>query len=331
MRKALKIFLGFIVAVTVLVLIGYILGRPQTEIKWGINYSTRRAVDLDMKPEDLFITIVNDLKPQSIRLPIYWEDIEAQQGQFDFRLYDRLLAEADRRNIEIIASLGHKQPRWPECHHPDWWNSLSGSQQDEALLTMLEKTVTHLKAHSSIKAWQVENEPFFPYGPDCPTVNRKLYKQELQIVRELDSRPLIGTDSGEKGSWLTTAWSGVDILGATMYREVYHDKKARYQTYPLPAWTYNVKAGWVKLLSGTNKTIGVELQAEPWFAGTGAQGTPLPEQLAHMNPEILRNNIAYARQVGFAENYLWGAEWWYWLARQGDPSLLTEAKILYQK
>ncbi len=330
-QKIVKVFIWAIVGLVLLSLVGFILGRPQTEIKWGVNFSTRRALDLDMQPEELFMTVLDDLQPQSIRLPIYWEDIEARPGQFNFSLYDRLLSEADKRGIEIIASLGHKQPRWPECHHPDWWASLPTEEQDTTVLNMISKSVAHLKAHPSIKAWQIENEPFFPYGPDCPTINRGLYKQELATVRQLDSRPLIGTDSGEKGSWLTTAWSGVDILGATMYREVYHDKKGRYMTYPIPAWTYNIKAGWVRLFSGADNSIGVELQAEPWFAGKGAQQTPLPEQLTHMNPEILRINIEYARQVGFAENYLWGVEWWYWLANQGDPSLVNEAKILYHK
>jgi hypothetical protein len=35
-----------------------------------------------------------------------------------------------------------------------------------------------------------------------------------------------------------------------------------------------------------------------------------------MNPKVFSQNVAYARSVGFADNYLWGVEWWYWLAKQ---------------
>jgi hypothetical protein len=332
LRKFFIILLSAFLGLLVLGVFLYMLGQPLREPTWGLNYSTARAKDLDFDPERLFFTILNDLNPHSIRLPAYWEDIEPVQGQFDFSRYDRMLDETDMRGTDVIIVLGYKQPRWPECHAPNWWKELPKDQQDAAIIEMVHQSIMQLRHHTSITAWQIENEPFFPYGPDCPTVDRGLYKLELAMVRALDKRPLIGTDSGEKGAWLPIAWTGVDILGATMYREVYYDKQSRYLTYPLPAWTYNVKAGLVRLLSRANRTIGVELQAEPWFAGKGAQETPLPEQLAHMNPVILQRNINYAAQTGFEENYLWGVEWWYWMEKvHNDSSLIQAAKPLFKK
>lgn len=331
-RLAVKIFISLLIFLILLALVGYALGKPQEKVSWGINYSTVRAKDLNFDPEQLFIQILDDLQPTHIRLPAYWEEIEVLPTQFNFDLYHRLLAETDKRGIKVILALGHKQPRWPECHHPEWWKQMTATEQDRAVLTMIEKSVGELRSHPSIVAWQVENEPLFPYGPDCPIIGRQLYVQELDLVRSLDSRPIISTDSGEKGAWLPVAWGGIDILGSTMYREVYHDKRQRYLTYPIPAWTYNVKAGLVRLFSGANQTIGVELQAEPWFAGKGAQQTPYAEQLEHMSPEILQRNINYARQVGFSENYLWGTEWWYWLNKvHKDDSLIQTAKQLFKQ
>ncbi len=312
--------------------LGYCVALPKKEIDWGINYSSLRAVDLEMEPLPLFRTILDDLSPAVVRLPAYWEELEPSQDQFNFSMIDSLLAETDKRNTKVLLVVGLKQPRWPECHQPTWSYSLSPDQQDEAVLKMINKTVDHLKTHSSIAAWQVENEPFFKYGPDCPTISQDLYKKELAEIRKLDNRPLVGTDSGEKGIWITTAWSGVDVMGATMYREVYADKKNRYETYPLPAWTYNVKAGLVRLLSGANKTIGVELQAEPWFTGGNAQSTPVDEQLKHMNAEIFNRNVAYAQKTGLSENYLWGAEWWYWMKqKQNNSTLVDAAKQLFNQ
>lgn len=332
-QRVLKIIIIILLAVASVAVIGFLFAKPQQNITWGINFSSARAVDLGFEPIQLFHAILEDLKPDKVRIPAYWEELEPTPGQYDFTMIDALLAEAKNYDTEVIVVLGHKQPRWPECHHPSWWNELSKEEQNLSLIKMVEATVSHLKDNQTIIAWQVENEPFFKYGPECETISHTLYKQELNAVRNIDSsRPLIGTDSGEKGIWLTTAWAGIDTFGATMYREVYLDKKGKYLTYPLPPLTYNIKAGLLRILSGANKTIGVELQAEPWFAGSDAQHTPKDEQLKHMNPEIFFNNIDYARRVGFSENYLWGAEWWYWLqTNQNDSSMVDAAKKLFKE
>jgi hypothetical protein len=150
-------------------------------------------------------------------------------------------------------------------------------------------------------------------------------------VRRLDSRPIIATDSGEKGAWVNVSRTDIDLLGATMYREVYYEKQDKYVTYPMPWWGYNIKAGYVKLLTGKD-VIGVELQTEPWLKISNPNTTPPSEQLVHMNPDIFNKNIQYAAKVGFSENYLWGVEWWYWLQKTtGDSSMITTAKTLFNK
>jgi hypothetical protein len=46
-----------------------------------------------------------------------------------------------------------------------------------------------------------------------------------------------------------------------------------------------------------------------------------------MNPEHLRENLAFVQRTGFDEAYLWGVEWWYWLKEtQGEPSMWEEGK-----
>ena len=80
------------------------------------------------------------------------------------------------------------------------------------------------------------------------------------------------------------------------------------------------------------KILGVELQAEPWFA-TDVYRTPLTEQKTLMNKKLLINNADYAKAIGFEQNYFWGTEWWYWLGKkQGDWTLWQTAReLLSQK
>lgn len=329
-----KVLLAIVLVVIVLGIMGYVAAPATDSPVWGINFSASRARDLDLEPIALFTTILDDLQVKHVRLPLYWNTFEPEKNNYDFTEIGTLLDIAQEHDVQVILVLGRKLPRWPECHEPAWFAGLSLEEQNQAVLQEIVVAVRTLESNPTIVAWQLENEPFFEYGPDCPVIDKDLYKKELATIRQWDSlqRPIIGTDSGEKGAWLPTAWTGIDIFGSTMYRQVYLDKKQRYTTYPLPAWTYRVKAGWVRLFSKADRSFGVELQAEPWFAGVGAQQTQLAEQLRLMNRQVLLENIDYARASGLEQHYFWGAEWWYWLAKvHQDSSLIETVKPLFKE
>jgi hypothetical protein len=51
-----------------------------------------------------------------------------------------------------------------------------------------------------------------------------------------------------------------------------------------------------------------------------------------MNPDKLKENVAFAQKVGFPEAYLWGAEWWYWLkTEKNHPELWETARTIFNK
>lgn len=296
-------------------------------LSWGITFSPRQAEYLGFDWKTVYLDMLNDLKPQKLRLLSHWEMIELQKGEYDFTIPDEQLIEAEKRGIEVIMVLGLKQPRWPECHHPAWYNELSKTEKDQALLNYVKQSVDHFKQFQSIKVWQVENEPLFSFGHECPQSDEEILTKEIEIVRKSDDRPVLLTDSGEIGRWLPTAKFNPDIFAPTMYRVV-HNPKTGYFKYPLPPIFFRVKAGIVRTFSGVDNFIGSELQAEPWFADDFYR-TPLSEQLSLMNQKIFLSNIEYAKKVGFQENYLWGVEWWYWLAKkQGDWGMWNVVKNL---
>lgn len=331
LKKVLVISGSIILGLVLLCAFFFYLGKPKPNPIWGITYSYLRAQELGFEPTELLQKMLTDLHPQKIRLPAYWAELEPQQNNFDFKLVDQLLEEAKTSNTKVVLVIGNKQPRWPECHAPLWIKSLDSAGQENATLNMIEQTVNHFKTNSAISEWQIENEPFFEYGLDCPPVDAGLFQKEVEQIKKFDNRPIISTDSGEKGVWVTTARTGIDILGATMYREVFYDKQDKFVTYPIPWWVYNIKAGLVKLLTGKS-VIGVELQAEPWLKISSPWDAPIADQHAHMNPTIFNTNIEYATKVGFSENYLWGAEWWYWLQKNhNDSSMVDAAKQLFNK
>ncbi|MBI2355857.1 MAG: beta-galactosidase [Candidatus Doudnabacteria bacterium] len=326
--KTTKAVIVIVIVVVSILSYFYFQFEPKDLVQFGLNFSVPHAQYLGFDWKTLYLDVLNDLKPKKIRLMAYWDMIEPMKDKFDFQIMDEMLIEAGKQGIDVILVVGRKQPRWPECHEPKWVRELdSETEKENAQVRMIERAVGHFRQFSAIKVWQVENEPLFEFGYECPKLGEELVRREIEAVKGLDARPVLLTDSGEKGAWVATAKLGADMFGSTMYRTVYQPRLGYYQ-YPLPSFFYRIRAGWLKKFTGIEKVIGVELQAEPWFR-EGIEKTALSDQLSLMNPKVFERNITYAKKVGFEENYLWGVEWWYWLAhKHNDWGMWEEAKSL---
>src|SRR4030042_930971 len=105
--------------------------------------------------------------------------------------------------------MGMKTPRWPECHLPQWAKGLPEQEQQEAILGLIKNIVLRYENSGSIWGWQVENEPFFPFG-ECPWSDSDFVKKEIELVKFLDKqqRPILISDSGENSFWLKPAQLG---------------------------------------------------------------------------------------------------------------------------
>jgi len=189
--------------------------------------------------------------------------------------------------------------------------------------------VEHYKNQPAILTWQVDNEPLVDWFGNCPKPDKNFVKEEIALIKSLDLRPVLITDSGELSTWVRAARLG-DYFGTTMYRVVWN-KYIGYWSYDwfLPSAFYTIKAK----LNGLDldKVIVAELQTEAWLRDDISK-IPLEEQKKSINPEQFRKNIGVARRTGFSEAYLWGVEYWYWLKdKHNDSSLYNEAKKLWSR
>ncbi len=48
-----------------------------------------------------------------------------------------------------------------------------------------------------------------------------------------------------------------------------------------------------------------------------------------MDLEKVDEIIAYAQETRYDKQYLWGAEWWYWLKSQGHPELWERGQEIF--
>jgi hypothetical protein len=298
-----------------------------TPIEWGVTFSETYAKELGLDWKQVFVATLDELGVKNYRIAVPWNIVEPTSGSYDFSDFDWMLDQAETRNAKVFLAIGRRTPRWPECHTPDWAKTTSLTDQNKKLMDLLQAEVTHFKNRSSVVAWQVENEPLLDIFGVCPPGNVKLLSDEVRLVKSLDkTRPIIVTDSGELSFWVRTGWNA-DILGISMYRQTWN-KWFGYFFYPITPAFYREKAAAVFPI--VKKVIVTELQAEPWPANqTPIPQTPIPEQYKSMNARRFRDNIEFARRVGFSEVYLWGVEWWYWIREHGDPSFWNAAKVLF--
>ena len=327
--------------ITILIIILVIIGlyifsfsldfSENKEPIYGVTFSEKYAVDLELDWQTAYLAILDGLKVKNIRLIAYWDEIEKTQDSFDFSKLDWQVGEASNRDVDIILVVGRRAPRWPECHDPVWLSRLAPLAVEQQQLEFINETVDRYKNNDSINGWQVENEPLFAWFGECPKPSKKFLKQEIELVKALDStRPVIITDSGELNHWQGAAGLA-DILGTTLYRIVWNDKTGFWDYFFVPPALYHYKAELTKLLHKNLQDIIVtELQMEPWTMDQRMVELSLADQQRSFTLTRFKDNIVYVRKAGFSEVYLWGAEYWYWLAQQGHPEIWQEAKLLWQ-
>ena len=317
----LTIFLFFI----------FILSRghiyKKNELEYGITFSQKKCEELNLNWKQVYLAALDELKIKKLRIAAYWDEIEISDNQFIWDDLDWQVAQASDRNSEIILAVGGRLPRWPECHFPELTNGLTKKQREEKTLNYIKEVIDRYKDNKQIVAWQIENEPFLSHFGECPKLDKNFLDAEIALVRKLDNRQIIITDSGELSIWVPAA-KRADIFGTTMYRDTYSKHLKRYIHYPIAPGFFRFKQNIAKIFANPKKWIVIELQAEPW----GPKAYHLLSQEDRdrtMTLQKFKEIIEFASKTGFKEFYLWGVEYWYWERAEGRAEMWNEAMKLF--
>lgn len=305
----------------------YFMDLSRPDFTLGVNFSKSYSEYLGLDWQQTYLAILDELKVKNVRLTAPWNEVEPQKDAFDFAAVDWQVAQAVKRGVDITLVVGRRTPHWPECHDPRWISGLPDKIVQDRQLKMVKTVIERYQGEKNIKIWQVENEPFLNAFGVCPTSDPDLLKREVALVKTLDTRPVIVTDSGEIGTWIAPA-RAADLFGTTLYRVTYNPLLG-YFYYHIPPVFYSLKA-WLVGRPGAEVYIS-ELQAEAWTP-SGVLNTAIEEQLKSMDAERLINHVRYAQRTGFRGAILWGAEWWYWLKVENDePSLWAAAGAIFRE
>lgn len=306
---------------------------PQKELNYGVTFSNIYAEQLGLDWRDAYIKTLDDLKVKNIRLVAYWTDIEAEQDSFDYSKIRWQVEEAQKRDINVLLTVGRKVPRYPECFEPSWWKDIQDERiRDIELYEYVKRSIIELKGYDAIKMWQIENEPYWPFG-DCKyPIKTETLKKEIALVRNLDSREILVQDSGEGGYWLATYRLG-DKLGISMYRKIWYDfwgllfNEFIYFQYPLAYWSYKLKADVIGI--PYEDIYVTELQGEPWGPGINSSLSNEEKDMSMSRQDFI-NTLSYAQKAGFKNLYFWGVEWWLWeKEHNNNPFFWDAAKAIF--
>ncbi len=328
-----RLFLLFLCLIVLLSLVVFWLSQkplPET-ITYGMSFNTMYAKELGLNWQETYDAIIDDLGVRHLRLAAHWPMVEPVPAVYNFEELDYQIAKAGSVGAEVILAVGRRLPRWPECHLPAWTQDLDNDARNKAQLAYMTQVVERYRDNQTVKYWQIENEPFLKVFAfeECGDLDVDFFETEIALVRELDpSRQILVTDSGNLGTWYE-AYKYGDIFGTSVYVHFWNPELGQFRTF-LPAWFYRFKEGLLASIYGEKPVFLIELSAEPWLVAPVTE-VPVDVQFGRMDLDKFNDIIEYAEKTRFQKQYLWGAEWWYWLKLSGRGEFWERGQELFSE
>lgn len=331
LRRHKKVFCWLIgLLVFGLLVVVLLAQKPKPEsITYGMSFNTLYAEELGLDWLETYDAIIDELGVRHLRLAAHWPMIEPEADEYNWVELDYQLAKAEAVGAEVVLAVGRRLPRWPECHVPEWAAELTWEEQQQHILEYMQTVVERYKDNPAITYWQVENEPYLEVfaKEHCGEFDERFFEGQVEFMRVLDdSRPLLVTDSGNLGLWAGPYRNG-DAFGTSVYVHFWNPEVGQFRTV-LPPWFYRVKDNLMALRYGEKETMLIELSAEPWLLEP-ITAVDVETQFSRMDMEKFMDILDYAERTHFEKQYLWGAEWWYWLIDKGHPEMWEYGKSLF--
>ncbi|OGL39902.1 hypothetical protein A3J32_02720 [Candidatus Saccharibacteria bacterium RIFCSPLOWO2_02_FULL_46_7] len=330
-RKAGSLLIAVFVAFSVAsysVAQWYINKHANQPLTLGASFIADYARNFSLDPKQTLEAMLADLNLKQVRLVSYWKNIESQQGKYDFSDLDWQFELANKYGADVSLAIGLRQPRWPECHEPDWAKNQSKDFWQPKLYAYMEAVVDRYKNNPALQGYELENEFFMKVCGKCTDFDRQRLIEEYKMVKSWDPNHEVIVSRSDNWIGIPIGEPKPDKYAISIYKRVWDAIVThRYFEYPLPPWFYASLAGWGELFNDRDMVVH-ELQAEPWPPkGMELWEAPLTEQYKSMDAKRFKDRINYGIDTGMRTLDLWGAEWWYWLKeKHGDDSVWQVAK-----
>jgi hypothetical protein len=319
-RSKIHKFIAVVIIIITLIVIAmwgigewYIYSQRQIPLTYGVSFIPDYAQSLGLNPKQTMKALTK-IGVRQFRLTSYWSDVEPSPGQYNFSQLNWEFAQANAVHAKIILTVGLRQPRWPECHPPNWIKTNKPmSSWEPQLLSYMTKVINRYKNNPALEAWQLENEYFLKGFGNCTNYSRSRLIAEYNLLKKLDPTHPIIVGRSNNAIGFPVGQPQPNIFGISVYRRVWDANVThQYLEYPYPSWFYAFLAGVQEIFIHKNMII-AEMQAEAW----PANGKPIPQvslrkQDNSINSIRLRNRFVFSKKTGMKDVIMWGAEYWYY-------------------
>lgn len=319
-RRLCKTLIGFTGLLIFFQLLNAFIFTPVKQPHYGVSFSIKQTRNLSLDWQAVYLALLDDLQFKHLRLMSYWDESEPTRGTLNFTDLDWQMDQAAKRGVKVSLGAGLRQPRWPECHQPQWATELNGNEWKQALYAYMEIVANRYKNHPALASWQLENEGMNNWFGTCDLPDRERLVEEFNLMKRWDpSHPIYMSLSDQHG--LPIGQPVPDAYGFSVYRIVWNDKfpPNGYMYYPTPIWYHRLRAEVIKAWQHRPSFVH-ELQMEPW-GQQDFKNLSIEEQNKSMSIRQIPKSFLFARQIGMQHIDLWGGEWWYWRKVHGDPSV----------
>jgi hypothetical protein len=298
-------------------------------LQLGVSFIPDYAQSLGVDPQQTMDALLG-IGVKQFRLVSYWSDMEPTPGHYDFSQLDWQFQKAQSAHAKVILTVGLRQPRWPECHIPDWAANEPISQWQPQLEAFMQAVVQRYQHSPSLESYQLENEYFLHGFGTCTSADysRSRLVSEYNLVKKLDPQHPIIIGRSDNAVGIPVGQPQPDEFSISIYQRVWDaGVTRRYLEYPFPAWFYGFLAGWQQIADHKDMMI-AELQAEAWAPnGQTITQTSLAEQNKSFNAARLKSTVNFGKATGMKSIDLWGGEYWYYrMVVLHDPSVWNAAR-----
>lgn len=315
----------------------YIAQNSSKPLIIGTSFIPAYAESLGVDPKETMDALINDVGVRHFRLVSYWDQLEPTENNYDFSLLDWQFRKAEAAGAKVSLSLGLRQPRWPECHIPDWARAKSAQEWQPRLEAYMEQVINRYKDSAALDSYQVENEFFLKGFGNCEDIpgalDRDRLVSEYNLVKKLDTQHRVIINRSNNALGWPVGDPQPDEFGISIYKRTWDaNATKRYLEYPFPGWFYGFVAGWQKLMTGRDMIIH-ELQAESWAPNNKhVSEISVEEGNKSFDAKRFEDRVEFGKATGMREIYLWSGEYWYFrMVKQQDPSLWNVAKKVFHE
>jgi Beta-galactosidase len=292
----------------------------------GATFVPNYARYFELDPEETLQAMIDELGIRRFRLVSYWKIHEPVEDQYDFSELDWQFDMIEQAGGEISLAIGLRQPRWPECHGPEWAMQKAVADWTDDLNEYMGVVIDRYKDRAVLREYQLENEYFLSVFGECPDFSRERLIKEFEYVKSKDPTRDVIISRSNNAIGFPIGEPQPDKFALTVYKRVW-DKTItrRYFEYPFPPWFYGFLAGGGEILTGKDLFVH-ELQTEAWLPeGQSMKTADVDELYKSLSPERLRDRIKYGVDTGMRTVDLWGVEWWYHMKTKRDAPELWQA------